>query len=47
MNGSSMYAQLQQMDEKWNNKWEIIVRKQMKGMSINDGKIDNSRAQHI
>ena len=39
------YAQLQQMDGKWNDKWKIMVRKWMKGMSTNDGKIDNSRAQ--
>ena len=32
------YAQLQQMDGKWNDKWVIMVRKWMKGMSINDRK---------
>ena len=35
------------MDGKWNDKWEIMVRKWMKDMSISDGKMDNSRAQHI
>ena len=39
------YAQLQQMDGKWNDKWAIMVRKWMKDMSISDGKMDNSRAQ--
>ena len=41
------YAQLQQMDGKWNDKWTIMVRKWMKDMSISDGKMDNSRAQHL
>ena len=41
-----IYAQLQQMDGKWNDKWAIMVRKLMKYMSISDGKMDNSRAQH-
>ena len=41
------YAQLQQMDGKWNDKWTIMVRNWMKVMSINDGKMDNSRAQHL
>ena len=41
------YAQLQQMDEKWNNKWVIMGRKWMKFMSISDGKMDNSRAQYL
>ena len=40
------YAQLQQMDGKLNDKWTIMVRNWMKVMSINDGKMDNSRAQH-
>ena len=35
------------MDGKWNDKWAIMVRKWMKDMSISDGKMDNSRAQHI
>ena len=39
------YAQLQQMDGKWNDKWAIMVRKWMKDMSISDGKMDNYRAQ--
>ena len=41
------YAQLQQMDGKWNDKWAIMVRKWMKDMSISDGKMDHSRAQHL
>ena len=41
------YAQLQQIDEKWNDKWAIMVRKWMKYMSISDEKMDNSRAQHL
>ena len=41
------YAQLQQMDGKWNDKCTIMVRKWMKSMSINDRKMDNSRAQHL
>ena len=41
------YAELQQMDGKWNDKWVIMVRKWMKYMSIGDGKMDNSRAQHL
>ena len=40
------YTQLQQMDEKWNDKWAIMGRKWMKYMSVSDGKMDNSRAQH-
>ena len=40
------YTQLQQMDGKWNDKWEIMGRKWMKYMSISDGQMDNSRAQH-
>ena len=40
------YAQLQQMDRKWNDKWMIMGRKMMKYMSISDGKMDNSRDQH-
>ena len=40
------YAQLQQMDGKWNDKWTIMGRKWMKYMSISDGKIKNSKAQH-
>ena len=40
------YAQLQQMDGKWNDKWAIMGRKWMKYMSISDGKIDKSMAQH-
>ena len=40
------YGQLQQMDEKWNEKWAIMRRKWMKYMSISDGKMDNSRAEH-
>ena len=39
------YAQLHQMDGKWNDKWAIMVGKWMKDMSISDGKMDNSRAQ--
>ena len=39
------YAQLQQMNGKWNDKWKIMVRKWMKDMSISDGKMDNFRAQ--
>ena len=35
------------MDGKWNDKWAIMVRKWMKDMSISDGKMDNSRAQHL
>ena len=35
------------MDGKWNDKWAIMVRKWMKDMSISDGKIDNSKAQHL
>ena len=41
------YAQLQQMDGKWNDKWAIMARKWMKDMSISDGKMNNSRAQHL
>ena len=41
------YAQLQQMDGKWNDKWEIMRIKWMKYMLISDGKMDNSRAQHL
>ena len=41
------YAQLQQMDGKWNDKWAIMVRKWTKDMSISDGKMDNSKAQHL
>ena len=41
------YAQLQQMDGKWNDKWMIMERKWMKYMLISDGKMDNSRAQHL
>ena len=41
------YTQLQQMDGKWNDKWEIMVRKWKKAMSISDGKMDNSSAQHL
>ena len=40
------YAQLKQMDGKQNDKWEIMVRKWTKDMSISDEKMDNSRAQH-
>ena len=40
------YAQLQQMDGKWNDKWAIMGRKWMKYMSVSDGKMDNSVAQH-
>ena len=40
------YAQLQQMNGKWNDKWAIMGRKWMKYMSISDGKMDNSKAQH-
>ena len=49
MNESNMlfYAQLHQMDGKWNDKQAIMVRKWMKGMLVSDGKMDNSRAQHI
>ena len=39
------YAQLQQMDGKWNDKWAIMGRKGMKYMSISDGKMDKSTAQ--
>ena len=35
------------MDGKWNDKWAIMVRKWMKDMLISDGKMDNSRAQHL
>ena len=42
-----IYAQLQQMDGKWNDNWAIMERKWMKYMSISDGKMDNSRAQHL
>ena len=41
------YAQLQQMDGKWNDKWAIMVIKWMKYILISDGKMDNSRAQHL
>ena len=41
------YTQLQQMNGKWNDKWVIMERKWMKYMSISDGKMDNSRAQHL
>ena len=41
------YAQLQQMDGKWNNKWVKTETKWKKYMSISDGKMDNSRAQHL
>ena len=41
------YAQLQQMDGKWNDRQAIMVRKWMKDMSISDEKMDNSRAQHL
>ena len=41
------YAQLQQMGGKWNDKWAIMVRKWKKDMSISDGKMDNSMAQHL
>ena len=40
------YAELQQMDGKWKDKWVIMERKWMKYMSISNGKMDNSRAQH-
>ena len=40
------YAQLQQMDGKWNDKWVIMGRKGMKHMSISDEKMDKSVAQH-
>ena len=40
------YAQLQQMDGKWNDKGMIKGRKWMKYMSITDGKMKNYRAQH-
>ena len=39
------YAQLQQMDGKWNDKWVIMRRKWMKYMSISDEKMNNSMAQ--
>ena len=47
INGSNtlFYAQLQQMDGKWNDKWAIMVRKWIKYILISDGKMDNSRAQ--
>ena len=35
--------QLQQMDGKWNDKWEMMVIKWMKYILISDGKMDNSR----
>ena len=41
------YAQSQQMDGKWNDKWGIMGRKWMKDMSISDRKMDNSRAQYL
>ena len=41
------YAQLQQIDGKWNDKWAIMVRKWMKDMSISDGKMDKSRSQQL
>ena len=41
------YAQLQQMDGKWNDKWTIMRRKWMKYMSISGGKMDNFRFQHL
>ena len=41
------YAQLQQMDGKWNDKWATMGRKWMKYMSISDEKMDNYRAQHL
>ena len=41
------YTQLQQMDGKWNDKWEIMERKWMKYMSISDGNMDNSTAQQV
>ena len=34
------------MDGKWNDKWAIIGIKWMKYMSISDGKMDKSVAQH-
>ena len=40
------YAQLQQMDGKWNDKWAIMVRKWMKYMLISDGQMENSKTQH-
>ena len=40
------YAQLQQIDGKWNDKWMIMERIWMKFMSISDGKMDKSMAQH-
>ena len=41
------YAQLQQMDGKWNEKWAIMGSKWIKYMSISDRKMDNSRAQNL
>ena len=41
------YLWLQQIDGKWNDKWVIMRRKWMKYMSISDGKMENSKAQHI
>ena len=41
------YAQLQQIDGKWNDKWAIMGRKWMKYMSISDGKMYNSMDQHL
>ena len=40
------YAQLKQIDGKWNDKWAIMGRKWMKYMSISDEKMDNSMVQH-
>ena len=40
------YAQLQQMDGKWNDKWPIMGKKWKKYMSISDGKMGNYVAQH-
>ena len=41
------YRQLQQMDGKWNDKWIIIIRREMQYMSIGDENRDKSVTQHL